>query len=80
MASGRSPSMLRIITRWIAGLGVDVTVLAGDTVGGWVAIHVAVAVGWSVGTTVGLAILQAGRRNKIRIGKMGEYLVFISNH
>lgn len=79
MASGRNPSMLRMMTRWIAGSGVDVFV--GDDVGSTIFVgdRVAVSVAVDSGVGFGLAKLQASRKNRSKMGEIGKCLVFISN-
>jgi len=74
IASGRSPSILRMITRWIARLGVGVVVTDGE--GCAVSDGDAnVAVGFSVGcgavTVAGVDIWQASKNSRARMGKAG---------
>jgi hypothetical protein len=52
MASGRMPSMDRIMTRRARGAGVGVAEGKGVSVGGWVAVTVAVRVGGCVAVAV----------------------------
>jgi hypothetical protein len=83
MASGRNPSMLRMITRRIARCGVGVLVI--DSAGRKVSVGKRVSVSVDVrsafvavtGTAIGPDNLQANKNSKSKVRKAGQRFVLI---